>query len=898
MRASLSRNYCFLYRDLHNHKRSLHSTVTTEMVRTRSSQASEPLARMETPPKQPRKAKPKKIVEAVPETPELVQAEPMDHASSPMFKDIPLPVPEVSKILTPPVEQAAAETTSTKRRHDEEEADNASPSKRARTQPTPMASDETYLAMFPKKRTAEESLNLTPRLTDSMRRRKAPLNGRYGSLTRPRQHLPVKLDGDNPFGIETFTQEELEEQAAAHKPKEKKPERERAQQQSAAPAAETPRRGLFGSLRDVGSATLGRVLSPLKKNETSNTNATAPQPRTEPQKRIRAWEIEYPQIPDQSENAPPQEEEQEENESDRKRREYEAKHGATRRAYDHLHTVPADSNPESIRYPVKPKSEGDQPSVDPERMKAAREKRERKYRLKGMKVPTAKPAPSRAPLFGPDSHYARGTKDPFLNQFSHKPQSEHPAMKMFGNASGKRKLEQALPEEAAESQQPRARNSFQPSVEDDDEDMEDEADAPATPLAKKQRVEPTQTPRSALKGKGSVGKGGISARFNDNPVHSIKTISPGFAPAGQLSPDNLFVPKNLGSPASSDGMTPSPNTFKNTINNSGDESARSRLLKLAKQHPGDQLTEALNDKKPFQKVEFMWRDEHDPDWRPSLGNPRPGCFRLLDEDEEEMELDALKELEMEYTSASPEPQPEAPPTPRMSHAELPRAGSPADSTTPFEAANLERRRLDATKTKPKKPSRLAEATSARSRSPSPPGLDTDTGDVSDSSAKTPSPTLDPATNIWTWSPETNEYISSIPNYPDFAYNPENELTPSFAIKSSSGSWDNKVVGPDGMTEQQRQDHYKKKYDDTWAESTFKFDAPQTYEEAGVGSKYIHDLIRKNDERVPDVVRKCDERFAVEWEAHQKAIDDAMKEGKILKATYPDRDGIDMLDEEL
>lgn len=874
------------------------------MVRTRSSQANEPLAQMETPPKQQRKTKPKRKPEAVPETPELVQARPVDNTSSPMFKNISPTVIQLTKTLTPSVEQPATDIASTKRPHDEDETEDASPSKRARTEPTPMASDDTYLAMFPKKRTAQENLNFTPRThSGSMRRRRAqvPMNSRYGSLNSQSHRMPVKLQGDNPFGIETFTQEELEEQAAAQKPREERQEKEQPEEQSTAAVVETPRRGLFGSLRQFGSATLGRVLSPLKRHETPNqsTNATAPHPRTEPQKRIRAWEIEYPQLPAQNENAPPEQDDEEESEADKKRREFEAKHGTTRRAYDHLHTVPADSNPESIRYPVKPKSETQSSTGDPELAKAARERRERKYKLKGMKVPTAKPPPTRAPLFGPDSHYARGTRDPYLNEFGYT-QADHPAMRMFGNSSGKRKLDQALPEEAAAAEKPSSRNSFQPTCEDEDEDMEGADDAPATPLAKKARTEPAQTPRSALKGKDSIGRSGMSARFNDNPILSIKHISPiqPFAPAGMLSPNNLFVAKHQDSPASSDGMTPSPNTFKNTTNNAGDESARSKLMRLAKQHPGDELTEALNDKKPFQKVEFMWRDEHDPEWRPSLGNPRPGCFRLLDEEEEEMELDALKELEQEYTSASPEPQPEAPPTPRMSHAELPKAGTQADATTPFEAANLERRRMDATKTKPKKPSRLAEATSARSRSPSPPELDTDAGDASDSSAKTPSPTLDSAINIWTWSPETNEYISSLPNYPDFAYNPQDELIPSFAIKSSAGTWDNKVVGPDGMTEQQRQDHYAKKYDDAWAAETFKFDAPQTYEEAGVGSKYIHDLIRTNDARVPDVVRTCDERFAVEWEAHQKAIDDAMKEGKILKATYPDRDGMDMLDEEL
>lgn len=63
----------------------------------------------------------------------------------------------------------------------------------------------------------------------------------------------------------------------------------------------------------------------------------------------------------------------------------------------------------------------------------------------------------------------------------------------------------------------------------------------------------------------------------------------------------------------------------------------------------------------------------------------------------------------------------------------------------------------------------------------------------------------------------------------------------------------------------------------------------------MGSKYIHDLIRKNDARHPEVVAQCDERFASEWDAHQAAIDGAVREGKRLVATYPDRDGVEMLD---
>ena len=370
----------------------------------------------------------------------------------------------------------------------------------------------------------------------------------------------------------------------------------------------------------------------------------------------------------------------------------------------------------------------------------------------------------------------------------------------------------------------------------------------------------------------------------------------GTAPAGEYPyhPDNLFhtfeddrMHAQKQADAGNDTILsdPSPRTQHNTKMNEN----------LA--HPGDQLTAAINAGGPTGKVRYVWRDPHDPDWKPSLANPRPGCFRVPSDDDDS-DGDDNEDSEAETRAAEAETPPQ-PSTPRMSHAELPKPPSTpqsAQSAGALEAANLERRRAEAAKTKPRTSSRLAEVTSARSRSPSPPGLDTDEGaEASDSSVKTPSPTLDKTKPTWTWSTETNEYISSNDKYPDFAYNPHNELIPSFPLKTSSGSYDNSVVGPDNMTEAQRQKHYTEKYDDVWAEQEFHFDEPQTYEEAGVGSKYIHDLIRKNDARHPEVVEHCDERFAAEWDAHQAAIDGAIGAGKRLVATYPDRDGVEMLD---
>lgn len=872
------------------------------MVTTRRSGANEPLEHLETPPKRTRKSKPKKPVSLVCEaSPEVIQAVPMEAASSLSFQDVPVTDAKGAENLTPAIEQTTTNTTSAKRRHEDDEAQDASPTKRARTQPISAIKDDNYLFMFPKKHTLEEDLEEPPKsLVSTFRRNRAlramnKKNGRFGGSVRLQG--PVKLIGDNPFGIETFTQQELAEQAAAQQPKEPTTEREKREERSAAPEPETPRRGLFGSLREIGSATVGRILSPFGRSNIASHTNTAPQPRTEPQKRVRVWDIEYPQLsPNQNENAlPDEEQEEEETESERKRREFEAKFGRTSRKYDHLHTTPIDGNPENLPYPVKKKPESasqpDTEQTSSELLEFSRRRKERREALHGKRP--VKQIPTMAPLFGPNSHYARGTRDPIFDKLP--VTGDLPAPSKLGN---KRTLEEALPEEAtaADKQPPR---SFQPSAEDEADSVED---GPSTPLAKKQKTTAiTQTPRSALKAPGSMARSGRSARFNPNPIASVKHMSPisGTAPAGEYSPDNLFLPRPQDSPGSDHSFSPSPNTQKNTVANTGEH----RSTKFDRRHPGDEFTTALNAGQPYVRVDYTWKDSQDPNWRPSLHNPQPGCIRLLDDDEEEIEMQRLAALEREHSSMSPESAPEAPPTPRMSHAELPKSPAPSassiDAQNAFEAANLERRRADATKTKPRKSSRLAEVTSARSRSPSPPGLDTsyDAGEGSDSSVKTPSPTLDTASNIWTWNTDTNEYISSVANYPDFAYNPYDELIPAFALKTATGEYDDTVVGPDGMTELQRQNHYKNIYNDEWAEKTFKFDPPQTYEEAGVGSKHIHDLIRKTDAQFPELVRKCDERNKVEWDAHQQAIDNAMRQGKVLKATYPDRDEVEMLDDD-
>ncbi|KIX01447.1 uncharacterized protein Z518_09173 [Rhinocladiella mackenziei CBS 650.93] len=232
-------------------------------------------------------------------------------------------------------------------------------------------------------------------------------------------------------------------------------------------------------------------------------------------------------------------------------------------------------------------------------------------------------------------------------------------------------------------------------------------------------------------------------------------------------------------------------------------------------------------------------DPNDHDWRPSLANPLPGHFRVpdLDEDDDEEGITTTTEVEMVQ-----EPIPPQPGTPRMSHAELPQRSPPTelstftghtnnilnDSTTEFK---LNKARSDAQKYKPAKSSRLSLSEQARSRSSSPPSSDADFT-APNLEMGTPSPVKprnEPA-------PDT----------------PGPEIASTSPRQTGLEELDNAIVGEDGMTDYQREHQY-----DDWARSVFAEIVPQTYEEAGVASNYIADLVRRNwTER--------DEREAVEF----------------------------------
>lgn len=847
-------------------------------------------------------------------------------------KDIPMMEADESKFTeaSPPIA-----STSKRQRSEDDSQDDDPQAKRSRIETPSKAQSRRggekvdILFMFPKKDLSDDEEELArsapPKSYADMIRRERRLRQlrkkQHPFGLTPRRQL-AKVTGQNPFGIETFTEQELDESRSVdtNTPPDERHERE---ERSAAPEPETPKpRGLFGSLRTLGSATIGRAQS-LFGSLAPRSNLGTPEPAFEPTPQVRTeprgrklkpvWEIEYPQLP----AVTPAAVEEEETESEKKRKTFEAIWGKTNRDYDHLHTESVDGNPDNLPYPIKKKP----PPVPPvneddldEPTRAFRQER-KKRNLERFGIPRAKKLPQTAPLFGPDSHWARKTVDPRYKE--REQTTTQAANEQTLNFDRKRKADESVAltdEHTSNSKQSKSR-TFQPYIEDEMESPEPIEDVPSTPVMKKQKTahQIPQTPRSAMKAPGSVGRSGRSVMFNVNPVASIKRLTPpSTSPlsAGSYNPSSPFKTYAdeerdrragliEGSPASTISFDPSPNTRANTIHNS-------RI------HPGDALTSAINDANP-RKIDYVWHDPTNPDWRPSLANPQPGTFRFVPEDEEDYEEDMLAELQRTETEkalarkAGPSESPQPPSTPRMSHAELPKlAGTTpstptqalaASSASALEAANLERRRAEAAKTRPKTSSRLAEVTSARSRSPSPPGLDADVEGVSptDSAAKTPSPQFEQGK--WTWTDDTNEYISSNPAYPDFANNSHGELIASFALRSSDGTYDDKIKGPDNMTERGRQNYYKNKYNDEWASKEFRFDAAMTYEEAGCGSKYIHDLIKTNDARHPEVVQRCDRRFAEEWDAHAEAIESAQQQGKKLVATFPDRDGVEMLDVE-
>ncbi|KIV77156.1 hypothetical protein PV11_08980 [Exophiala sideris] len=248
-------------------------------------------------------------------------------------------------------------------------------------------------------------------------------------------------------------------------------------------------------------------------------------------------------------------------------------------------------------------------------------------------------------------------------------------------------------------------------------------------------------------------------------------------------------------------------------------------------------------------------DPNDESWRPSLANPSPGHFRVPDLDE----YDDEDTITLDQPSQDEVPPP--PSTPRMSHAELPQPSSSSqvssfasqnESTVPDTAeSRLEKARSEAQKYKPVRSSRLSLTAQARSRSTSPPGLDSE---FRESQIEVSTPNAGP--------------IQA--RLPDDTTMDETVLADRPLGREEL---DNTTAGDDGMTDYEREHQY-----DEWAEN-LDWPEPQTYVDAGVCSSYIADLVRKNWTE-----RDTQESIAFwerEFEEGLKAADEAKGQGREL-----------------
>ena len=341
---------------------------------------------------------------------------------------------------------------------------------------------------------------------------------------------------------------------------------------------------------------------------------------------------------------------------------------------------------------------------------------------------------------------------------------------------------------------------------DNDVDDVDVNLGPSTPS--KSTLQPQTPLRSALRQNANTARSGKSVMFN--PETAVKHVYGSYGPAGQYH-GSVFSDQSLTSDSSVSSGDPrsilSPTTLNNTRKN---ETPRFEL-----------------DRNVF--------DPNDKNWRPSLANPTPGSFRLPDADEyddfDNTELSLLeKEQRQREAEAASTPQPS---TPRMSHAELqPSASSTISSATgqadsilvnDTQETRLNKARSDAQKYKPVRSSRLSHGEPARSRSSSPPLAAKNTiGDFTESNimVSTPGPT-----NYRRYDLED----STIMEEPASSHKP-----------LSREELDNTTVGEDGMTDYEREHQY-----DDWAKNIFDNVTAQTYEEAGVASSYIAELVRQN-----------------------------------------------------
>lgn len=366
-------------------------------------------------------------------------------------------------------------------------------------------------------------------------------------------------------------------------------------------------------------------------------------------------------------------------------------------------------------------------------------------------------------------------------------------------------------------------------IDDNDLDAETEDDGaeeaqPSTPGNRSI----AQTPlRSAMRQNGglfgTVGRSAKSVRINLN--HTVKHVYGSYGYSGEYHGSMFSEPSDATESTISDVKNMhSPATLRNTKDN---ETPKFRLN---------------------QDVV----DPNDEFWRPSLANPAPGHFRVPDLDEYDDEEGDENATEVE-SHREQDQVPPPPSTPRMSHAELPSQASastgPADSASMNDSAEirLNKARSEAQKYKPARSSRLSLSEHARSRSASPPESE---GDVRQST-----PT------------------SGGSRRAQLSDTPSQDTSTQQAKPLGREELDTTVVGEDGMTDYQREHQY-----DAWADG-LSWPEPQTYEEAGIASNYIADLVRKNwTERD---TRESIEFWDREFEEGLQAAREAAAEGREL-----------------
>ena len=238
-----------------------------------------------------------------------------------------------------------------------------------------------------------------------------------------------------------------------------------------------------------------------------------------------------------------------------------------------------------------------------------------------------------------------------------------------------------------------------------------------TPPAKTRKTSAYQTPsRSAMKkaadflGHNTQPKSAKSVSFNPHPVSSTAYYPPYLGHAGEYSGTLFADPKSQAFTSSSVG-----------------ENSLSSLDPADAISPATRMNTDMNAMTGCEPIPYdpNYRDPYDPTFRPTPGRPRPGTFRVPDDEDEDP---SWMEDGMDEEATTPTGPPASP---RPGHATLPSPtaslATPTTSTVAdpgvladSSATRLNKIREQAEKYKPKNSSNLSHFSKTRSRSTSPP----------------------------------------------------------------------------------------------------------------------------------------------------------------------------------